>query len=67
MMLSLNSVLNIEMNSFRIRSACDPMIFQKICQTVSKSHFFLSHVFLAKREEYTDLLARKSLLHRNLP
>ena len=28
-MLSLNSVLDIEINSFRIRSACDPLIFPK--------------------------------------
>ena len=28
-MLSLNSVLNIEMKSFRIRSGCDPLIFPK--------------------------------------
>ena len=57
-MLSLNLVLNIEMKSFRICSACDPLIFPKHAKPSSRYKPMLN--FLPRREEYIDLLASKS-------
>ena len=46
------------MKSFRICSACDPLIFPKHAKPSSRYKPMLN--FLPRREEYIDLLASKS-------